>query len=160
MAVRLRASHSLPPTTKARFSNPLSISLPSSRIARAAISNMGNRSRHSPKPLSYRVSESLPEGWTKRRLELTALSNNSSSHQQSRQTRKKEPALNYKEYKDKYLKSYSEYHKECVEDYLKAGRRLEEIDQEKINKSYEIYCKSSYNSYTVQLKQDNPGFIL
>lgn len=168
MAVRLRPSPShnshhssrLPPTAMARVNNPRPSSLPSSRVARASISNMGNLSRHSPKPLSSdRVSERLPEGWTRRRLELSELQNNSNSHQQ-RRTMKKETVLSYEEFKKKFLKSYQEYRKECVNDYLKAGRKLEEIDHEKIKKSYEIYCKSSYNSYTIELQQDSPAFIL
>ncbi|MBS0648509.1 MAG: hypothetical protein JSS10_04695 [Verrucomicrobia bacterium] len=168
MAVRLRPSPShnshraspLPATARTRVHNSHPSSLPSSRVARASISNMGNLSRIPPKPLSSdRVSESLPEGWTKRRLELTELQNNSNSHQQSR-TMKKETVLSYEQFKKKFLKSYQEYRKECVNDYLKSGRGLEEIDHEKIKKSYEIYCKSSYNSYTIELQQDSPAFIL
>lgn len=164
MAVRLRPSCPArqPAVSRARVINSHPSSLPSSRIARASISNVANLSKHSSKSLtSDRVNLKLPEGWTRRRIELTETQNNpSSSQKSSRLALKKESILSYEEYRNKFLKGYKAYQEERVNDYLQAGYRLEEIDWKKIRKSYEIYCKSAYNSYTIQLEQDNPGFIL
>lgn len=164
MAARLRPSCSAHQAVvpRARMVNFRHSSLPSSRVARAGISNVADVSKHSSKPLtSDRVSLRLPEGWTRRRIELTETQNNPSSQQKSRKLAlKKEPILSYEEYRNKFLKGYKAYQEERVNDYLQAGYRLEEIDWKKIKKSYEIYCKSAYNSYTIELEQDNPGFIL
>jgi len=164
MAIRLRPSPSahLPVAQRAPVINPCRSSLPAAKIAKAKFSNLADSSKYSSKPLnSDRLSIKLPDGWTRRRIELTELQNDPSSQHKSRSlASKSEHPMSYEEYRSKSLKGYSQYQKERVKDYLQAGYKLAEIDMGKVKKSYEIYCKSAYNSYKIELEQDNPGFIL
>ncbi len=111
------------------------------RIARLSAASFSSFNKPSPTHFNNedKPPQVLPNKWKVRYIELTDMP-----------PEPKQNPLTFEEYKQKHLLSFEEYEAKLKSNYK----------PDTIKKAYEVYIRSSYKGYLIELEQINPGIIL
>lgn len=88
--------------------------------------------------------------WRKREIKILNPPHLETKQRKDLSLRRENVPLTFEAYKKTHLQTFGEFQDELKEFY--------NIDE--LRFGYECYCKGSYNSYLIELEQENPGIIL